>query len=71
MNKEIYKNNKPIYGVFAIAGSPKNNKINKLANIKWEDIDGDWISQICNFPVILLNDFEAVGYSIYSLEKED
>jgi len=60
----------PHNATLAIAGAPFNNKVN-MVNTDWPEIDGDSLGKEFNIhPFRLINDFEAVGYSMFKIPKE-
>ncbi|MEM4637833.1 MAG: glucokinase [Candidatus Woesearchaeota archaeon] len=68
--KEFVYNNKIKLACFAVAGPLNSDRTKvKLTNNNWL-IDSNYISKITSCKVILLNDFEALGFSINTLKKE-
>jgi glucokinase len=64
---------KPTYAVLAVAGPVSKNSCEKFSNAeKWPKIDGDEIAKEFNLENCrIINDFEAIGYSILKLSEED
>ena len=61
-----------LFAAIAIAGNPVKNVIEKLANIKWDRVDGDEIKKKFNMgSFYLLNDFHANGFGVLSLKKSN
>jgi len=68
-NKEEFS---PRIGSICIAAPIKDNCIERMANARWGRNDGDEIAHNLGFNKIkLLNDFEAIGYSLISLTPDD
>lgn len=65
---EQYPNN----ATLAIAGAVFNNKL-RMANLPhWPEMDGDALGEEFNIkPFKFINDFEAVGYSLLKIPKEN
>jgi len=60
----------PQNATIAIAAAPFKNKV-KMVNSHWPEIDGDALGKELNIhPFRLMNDFEAIGYSLLKLPKE-
>jgi len=60
----------PHNATLAVAAAPFNNKL-KMVNCPWPEIDGDALGKEFNIhPFRLINDFEAIGYSLLKLPKE-
>lgn len=56
---------------FAVAG-PVRNRCSKVTNLDWEQLDEKSLEEQLGIQkVILINDFEAVGYSIDALSTDD
>lgn len=61
-----------VYGAISIASKILNNKAVTNANYNWELADGTAIKQEFGFKeMILLNDFEACGYSVPLFDQQD
>jgi len=55
----------------AVAGAPFNNKLG-MVNCSWKEIDGNAMAEEFNIrPFRLINDFEAIGYSLLKIPKEN
>ena len=60
-----------VYGAVCFASKILHNKTVTNANYKWEQTDGNAISDKFGFKeMVLLNDFEACGYSMPILDKD-
>jgi len=63
----VTKDNWPRAAVMAVAGPVANNAV-LITNLKWS-LNGDDMARVLNIPsVLLMNDFEAIGYSIMDLD---
>jgi glucokinase len=61
-----------VYGAISIASKILNNKVVTNANYNWELADGDAIKKEFGFrEMILLNDFEACGYSLPLINQHE
>lgn len=60
--------NLPYSAAIAVAGAVKDNRC-KMTNISWE-VDGLALQAAHGFKVAVLNDFEAVGYGIPTLDDQ-
>ncbi len=57
-------------GCFALAGPVQNGEC-KLTNLPWQNMREQELSVQLSFPVTFINDFEAIGHAIPSLDESD
>lgn len=70
--KELAVKPTQVYGAISIASKILNNRAVTNANYNWELADGTVIKHEFGFKeMILLNDFEACGYSLPLLNQKD
>lgn len=63
--------NYPIFGCIAIAGYISNNTLHNMANANWSKASGNDIAESLGLSFLkLLNDFEAIGYSILKVDAQ-
>ena len=60
----------PQNATLAVAAAPFNNKL-KMVNCQWPEMDGNALGKEFNIhPFNLINDFEAIGYSLLKLPDD-